>query len=464
MNSFFNILSSGLTEIRSHRFRSFLTMLGIVLGVSSLVAMSALVQGMENGLKESLVEMGGLSKIRVQDAEDLPVYQEYLQGQSTGLSMKDISALQLNAPLVTKITPVLDMYGWDNRINIDYREKRSRPRRLVGSWPELMELEDHEVAHGRLFNDLDNELARRVCVIGVEIRNDLFGDPDETDEEIIPIGETIRINDIPFTIIGLFKHYMSSMEEKERAMAEKLKAEGKPVPKFNRRRRSEGSWIYRVKNDSIFIPLNTMQMSFRSAVEIRSGGNTSYVNDHRLSSIYMKVRDFDLLEASLQQVRNVLMVTHNGLEDWVFRTEEDMAETITASIRSYRVSGSIIAAICLIVGGIGITNIMLAGISERIKEIGIRKSVGATGFDVFVQILTESILIALLGGLLGLTVSVGLVQGITTLTPTDNSPIITGNAMIFAFFCSAVVGILAGLYPALKAAGLPPIQALKYES
>jgi putative ABC transport system permease protein len=157
------------------------------------------------------------------------------------------------------------------------------------------------------------------------------------------------------------------------------------------------------------------------------------------------------------------MQTHKGIEDFSFRTQEAWAENITASIRNARLSGGIIAAISLVVGGIGIMNIMFASITERIREIGIRKAVGATTFSIFVQILVESVVIALIGGFAGLATSYGLVKLLAVLSPSDNAPQITFAAMMIAFLSSAGIGMLAGLLPAVKAARLDPIQALRYE-
>jgi putative ABC transport system permease protein len=198
-------------------------------------------------------------------------------------------------------------------------------------------------------------------------------------------------------------------------------------------------------------------------IQFRAAAGADETADPKLSGIYMKVKDISVLETALQQIRNVLQVSHNGIEDWTFRTEEDLADGIQLTIANFRMSGVIIAAIALVVGGIGIMNIMLASISERVREIGIRKAVGATTSDIFIQIIMESLVIALLGGFMGLGVSVALVHSITTFTPTENNPVITIEAMVFAFACSAMVGMIAGMIPAIKASKLHPIQALKYD-
>jgi putative ABC transport system permease protein len=307
-----------------------------------------------------------------------------------------------------------------------------------------------------MFNHLDNDETRSVCVIGTYIRDELFGDPDETGEEVIPLGETIYVNNQPLTVIGMFPRYESEKlrkrKEEAKREAELAKQEGREPKEIDVR----DEFIFRLKNRSVYIPLNTMLIKFETKENAPIGA------DARLTTLKLRIDNVEDLEPALQQARNVLMHTHRGIEDFAFRTKEDDAEEVTAAIRNARRSGGIIAAISLIVGGIGIMNIMLASITERVREIGIRKSVGATTFDVFVQILVESVSISLVGGVVGLAAALGLVEALRALTPTSSDPVLTAAPMILAFSCSVAVGVVAGLFPAIKASRLHPIEALKF--
>ena len=500
--NWFNAVAVGFKEIWANKFRSILTMLGIILGVSSLVAMSALVKGMENGMKEALVAIGGLEKVRVEE-QDIPVWQQHLADQAVGTTMSDVHALIRSAPLVTMVVPEMRARS----ITMTLGGKSINPWNFIGTWPNAVELNQHVIEHGRMFNELDDENARNVCVIGTAVRDALFGTPEQIGRAVNPVGEFVNINNQRFKIIGMFEHYESEQDKKLRQLAAEKPAEKATGPERSRgygsmsgsrgsssSSRSMGGFVFDLKNNSVYIPLNTMWLRFRAATGISisssssssssgssrsSGGSSSsggsggsgssgsslsseFIPDPRLSTLSIKIADIDKMDEALQQAKNVLMHSHKGIEDFSFRTQENWSEGITQAISNARMSGGIIAAISLLVGGIGIMNIMLASITERVREIGIRKAIGATFMDVFTQILVESVVIAIIGGLAGLLTSSLLVQLLVALSPTENTPVITVESMMLAFAFSVGVGILAGLFPSIKAAKLNPIQALRY--
>ena len=275
---------SGFKEILANKFRSLLTMLGIILGVSSLVAMSALVKGMENGMKEALIAIGGLEKVRIEE-QDIPLWQQHLADQAVGTTMADVHALIRSAPLVTIVVPEMRA----RNITLTRDGKSFNPYNFVGTWPNAVELNQHVLAHGRMFNELDDENARNVCVIGTATRDALFGSPEKVGREIIPVGEFINVNNQRFRIIGMFEHYESEQDKKLRELEAQKPAEPKSGPERSRgygaksSSRSMGGFVFDLKNNTVFIPLNTMWLRFRAATGIsvssssasRSSGSSS---------------------------------------------------------------------------------------------------------------------------------------------------------------------------------------------
>ncbi len=450
----FNAILVGFKEIWANRFRSMLTMLGIVLGVSSLVAMSAVVKGMENAMKESLIAMGGLDKVTSEE-QDVPVEQQHLADQAVKRTVRDVFALRNSATMLKVVSPEMEL----DRAILTRGEKSARPSELVGVWPAVLEMNLHTLEHGRFFTDLDEQLANPVIVIGTGIRDELFGAPHETGEPVVPLGEVVQINGQAFTIVGMFQHYEGEQDRKMREEMERRAKEAKSDGGVERRRgwgNRRWSPFYR-KNMTAYIPLNTMWLRFRA-----STGDDD-IPDPALSELDVKVRDLSRIEDALQQAKNVMLITHNGVENFSFNTQEGNIAEIDTNIRNARRSGGLIAGIALLVGGIGIMNIMLASITERIREIGIRKAIGASTPAIFLQILVESVVISIVGGILGVFCSYAFVHFLATLTPSQTTPVVTAGSLVLAFCFSVGVGIVAGITPAIKAARLHPIQALRYD-
>jgi ABC-type antimicrobial peptide transport system permease subunit len=443
----------GLKEVWAHQFRSVLTMLGIVLGVSSLVAMAAITKGMENGLKEAMIAMGGLNKVRIEE-EEVPPEQEHLRDQAPGRTLTDVFALRANASMLSTVSPEMSVRG----AVVSRLGKDHHPSEVVGVWPAVLEMNLYEVAHGRFFTALDEEHAHSVCVIGTGIRDELFGAPEETGGPVIPVGEIIQIGGQPFTIVGMFKHYESEAAARQRALAARTREAGGTGGVQRARGWGGRGWdAFWRKNNVVYIPLNTAWVKFRSASG--DGG----LPEPALSDIDIKVKDIAELDAALQQARNILLMTHRGIQDFEFETQENSLADINRRITNARISGGIIAGLSLLVGGIGIMNIMLASINERIREIGTCKALGAAPSVIFLQVLVEGVVLSGVGGLAGVAASFGLVKVIEAVSPGANSPVITTAPMLVAVAFSVAVGVAASLIPAFKAAKLHPIQALRYE-
>ncbi|MEN9469711.1 MAG: hypothetical protein RL630_1444, partial [Verrucomicrobiota bacterium] len=258
------------------------------------------------------------------------------------------------------------------------------------------------------------------------------------------IGRTILLDQTPFEVVGVLPLY----EQEEDARARKL-------GKKPRKRRWDP---FRQKNEAVLIPFSTMFHEFRSGAFPEDS-----MDSLKLDAMTVRIGNLDHFRAALGQVRSVLDLSHRGVDDYDLETREDWFNRIESSVRATRLSGGLISAISLIVGGIGIMNIMLASISERIREFGIRLAVGARPRDIFRQILVESMLISLLGGLLGVVASLGLIEILKMISPTENVPVLTTGSILFSVAFALASGLLSGLYPASKAAHLDPITALRYE-
>jgi putative ABC transport system permease protein len=415
-------LNLGMKSLMLHKLRSGLTVLGIVFGVCSVIAMLSIGEGASWEAQEQIKEMGSNNIIvrSVKPPEEQQINSERSYVIEYGLTYDDAERIRHTIPSVVVEAPAREI-----RQDV-FRNTRRSYARILGTVPWYMEVSGVKVAEGRFISDMDLKTSKNVCVLGKGIARDLFLYED-------PLGKEIKISTQYYRVVGI-------MAEK----AAKPGGEGKVAVDYNR---------------SLYIPLSAARNRFGEIlVKVRTGSRE--LERVELHELTCRVKDQEMVEESAKSVEAVLDRFHKK-KDYELIVPLELLRRARETKRIFNIVLGSIAAISLLVGGIGIMNIMLASITERTREIGIRRALGAKKRDITIQFLVETVVLSASGGLLGVVFGVIIPYLVTQFF--DMKTLVTLWSLFLAFGISAAVGIIFGLYPAMRAANMDPIEALRHE-
>jgi len=402
---------AALRALRANVLRSVLTTLGIIIGVAAVIIMIAVGAGAEARMAQLISSLGS-NLIMVLPGSGTAGGVRLGVGTQPSITEDDAAAIQREIPSVQVAAPGMRGSGQVVSGNLNWSTV------IYGVTPEYLEARDWEMAGGRVFTAEEVKGAAKVALLGNTVLANLFPGQD-------PLGRILRINRVPFKVIGV------------------LRDKGETL-------------MGRDQDDTVFIPLSTARKRVLGGREL--GGNT-------VDTIFVKAWNPGLVSLTVDQVKKLLRQRHrlrSGQDDDFFiRNLSEILEARAESSRAMSLLLAAVASVSLLVGGIGIMNIMLVSVTERTREIGLRMAVGAQSHDILGQFLIESVTLSLIGGLIGVVLGLGGSVAMATLG--EWPTVIEIKSVVLAFGFSAAVGVFFGFYPARKAARLDPIEALRYE-
>lgn len=402
-----NLLKIALRALANNKLRGFLTMLGIIIGVASVITMLAIGQGSKRSIQAQISEMGS-NMIMIQPGADMRGGVRQDASAMETLKLQDYEDIVNETRYVSATSPSVNSSG-----QVIYGANNA-PTTVYGISPDYMEIRRYEVEDGDMFSDQDVQTAAKVCVIGKTVVDNLFPGGEN------PVGRVIRFQKLPFRVVGV------------------LKSKG-----YN----SMGM----DQDDLILAPYTTIQKKILAITH--------------LQGITCSALKEEYTDQAIDEISEILRRTHRLREtdddDFTIRSMQELSTMLTSTTDIMTTLLAAVAGISLLVGGIGIMNIMYVSVTERTREIGLRMSIGAKGMDILAQFLIESILISVTGGLIGVLFGVGaaLIVNVVAHFPIYIQP----WSVLLSFVVCTVTGVFFGWYPAKKAAQLDPIEAIRYE-
>ena len=414
LTRFTHTFQLGLKNLMLRKLRSGLTILGIIFGVASVITMLAVGNGAAHEAQERIKKLGSnniiIESIKPSEQEE----QEDSDTLSYGLTRRDVSTLRDAIPSVAEVASQRIMNE-----KIIHRDIQ-RPAEIIGTQAEMKKVINIPIHKGRFLCELDEEQQNTVCIINKSLADELFAYLD-------PIGKIIRIKQAYYTVVGVTKE--------------------------------QGDSDQTTQSHRIYIPISTMKSRYGDLIIKDSSGSFS-AEEIQLHKVVLQMADPESVLTAESQIINLINRTHKK-QDYKLTVPLQLLKQAQETQKMFNIVLGSIAAISLLVGGIGIMNIMLATVTERTREIGLRRALGAKKSDIITQFMVEAVLLSLIGGLIGVLVGVTLPYFISSFT--DMRAIISPESVVLAFIISALTGIIFGIYPAAQSAQLDPIEALRNE-
>ena len=405
---FLQTVKIALRALRTNKMRSFLTMLGIIIGIAAVIAMMAVGSGASYVISQQIASIGSNIILVIPGSTTSGGLRT--GGGAQTLTSDDVRAIMNECPSVSLAAGTVRSSGQVVYGNLNWSTV------IMGVTPEMFDIREWPATAGRSITQQDVDSAGKVCLLGQTVADNLFGSAD-------PIGAIVRIKKIPFTVIGVLERKGQSPQGTD-------------------------------QDDTIFVPLRTAQ---RNLVRSQHTNN--------IGALMVKAKSEALLDAAEEEINSLLSQRHritNGKEpDFTTRNLSEILAVAEQSSKAMSLLLGAVASISLIVGGIGIMNIMLVSVTERTREIGIRMAIGARTNDILLQFMTEAVMLTVIGGVIG--IALGAIGAAVVSNILSWPTLISIQSITIAFFFSGAIGIFFGFYPAKKAAGLNPIDALRYE-